>query len=341
MNEQQIAVDQSHFEPMASTGNPSVLEVEPAPGPARLPSDEKEPMMIQGESSGEAPTASLVGSMSVFTLSDVLSLLAATDQTGELQVASEAMDGRLWLDKGALSNAHVGVATTIGQAVFELACIVDGWFYFTSGLVSSSGQPAVPVAAVLEEVGPQVAEWKEIRSVVPVEAIVSLSPTPPGQDVQIRSDQWQVLTTVGSSGRSVKAVLDAIGGDRIVGMRTLRDLLAAGLIVVGAVRDEPQGAEGTSPFAFPSIVGSESTTLPSPPSGGFSDGIRGDDLANVPRSPDPDSAVAAGEGRFESLAEVAIMPPPIAGDPWSQVAGSNGNRNGNRSGSTIGDDGVA
>ena len=170
----------------------------------------------------DAPAASLVGSLSVFTLSDVLSLLAATSQTGELQVVSDAVDGKLWLDGGEFSNAHVGAATTIGQAVFELACVSDGWFYFTGELTSSSGQPAVPVAAVLEEVRPQVEEWLELREVVPLEAVVSLSPTPPGQDVSIRSDQWNVLTTVGNAGHSVKAVVDLIGGDQIAGLRTLR-----------------------------------------------------------------------------------------------------------------------
>ena len=45
--------------------------------------------MSQLESSDEAPAASLVGSLSVFTLSDVLTMLASTAQTGELQVVSE------------------------------------------------------------------------------------------------------------------------------------------------------------------------------------------------------------------------------------------------------------
>ena len=92
--------------------------------------------MSQTESSEEAPAASLVGSLSVFTLSDVLTMLASTAQTGELQVVSETADGQVWLDDGELSNAQVGAATTIGQAVFELACVTDGWFYFTTGLLS-------------------------------------------------------------------------------------------------------------------------------------------------------------------------------------------------------------
>jgi len=116
--------------PTLSAGLPSVPSAEG-----------KEPMMNQHESSEEAPAASLVGSLAAFSLSDILSMLASTKQTGELQVVSEAVDGKVWLADGELSNAHVGAATTIGQAVFELACVSEGWFYFTVGVVSSSGIP--------------------------------------------------------------------------------------------------------------------------------------------------------------------------------------------------------
>ncbi len=198
--------------------------------------------MSQMQTSGEAPAASLVGSLGIFTLSDILSMLADTGQTGELQVVGSGVDGRVWLDGGELSNAHVGAATTIGQAVFELACVTEGWFYFTAGLVSSSGQPKVPVAAVLDEVRPQVEEWHELRTVVPLDAIVRLSPNPPGDDVQIRGDQWKVLTTIGNGGHSVRTVLDSIGADQVTGMRTLRDLAETGLIILEAASGE--SAEG-------------------------------------------------------------------------------------------------
>jgi hypothetical protein len=272
--------------------------------------------MSEIEAPEEAQAASLVGSLSVFTLSDVLMLLASTAQTGELQVVSEVVDGRVWLEGGALSNAHVGTASTIGQAVFELASVSDGWFYFTSGLTSSSGQPAVPVAAVLDEVRPQVDEWREIRQVIPLEAVVALATEPPGQDVQIRSDQWRVLTTVGASGHSVRSVLDMIGGDQIVGLRTLRDLSVAGLIeltdtslVTGDRYDPP--SVGT-----PGDNGSAISTLPSPSLNDTADTDTAD-LAAVPSPLGSDSAVAGTDDGFNGLAEVAMMPPPIAGDPWT------------------------
>jgi hypothetical protein len=291
------------------------------------PVNGRETTLSQPDASEEAPAASLVGSLSVFSLSDVLSMLASTAQTGELQVVGEAVDGRVWLDHGELSNAHVGAATTMGQAVFELACAAEGWFYFTSGLRSSSGQPTVPVAAVLTEVRPQVDEWREIRDVVPLEAVVSLCPEPPGQDVQIRNDQWRVLTTVGTSGHSVKSVLDMIGGDQIVGLRTLRDLHIAGLIELAPAPAEPE-ADPAPSYGVPSDSQPDLTPLPSSTPMVVSEDSLPDPLASVPSPRGSDSEVGSGGDGLDSLAEVAIMPPPIAGDPWAPIAEPNGTDDG-------------
>jgi len=300
-------------------------DLSPPPGLSALfgsPVTVKEGMMSQTATLEEAPAA-LVGSFTVFTLDDVLSMLASTQQTGELQVVSETVDGRLWLDHGEFSNAHVGTATTIGQAVFELACVSDGWFYFTTGLVSSSGQPTVPVAAVLTEVRPQVDEWRDIRQVVPPEAIVTLAPDPPGQDVQIRSDQWRVLTTVGTGGNSVRSVLEMIGGDQIVGLRTLRDLHTAGLIELTGPPDEPADGDPAPTYAAPLENGSSGGSLPSSPPLILSEDPGVEGLTAVPPPVDLEPAVGLDDSRFTSLAEVAIMPPPIAGDPWAPTVGSN------------------
>ncbi len=256
--------------------------------------DGKEATMSAG--SPDQSYESLTGSLAAFALSDVLTLLAATSQTGELHAVGGDSEGWLWLTDGQLANARVGSATTIGQAVFELACLDGGRFSFTSGVISSSGHPTVPVAAVLQEVRPQVDEWRELRAVVPLEAEVNLAPSPPGQEIRIRSDQWHVLTAVGTSGLSVRSVLEKIGGEQMAGLRTLRDLRAAGLIAVGG-----RGAPGAgSPAGAPA----------------------GADRA-------PSATPADPGGQPVGLAEVAMMPPPIAVDPWAKPpaedeAGGNG-----------------
>lgn len=322
----------------ADTGRGSDLALTPLFEPSATGKE----TMSTTELSEEAPAASLVGSLSVFSLSDVLALLATTTQTGELQVVSDTVDGKLWLEGGQFSNAHVNTASTIGQAVFELACEDNGWFYFTAGLSSSSGQPLVPVAAVLDEVRHQVDEWRNLRQLVPLEAVVALSPAPPGQDVQIRSEQWNVLTTVGNAGHSVRTVVDLIGGDQIAGLRTLRDLQSAGLIVLHDAPTDQPISEVRGPFELAHDEVAPPTSVPSPPAGYGEESA--DELAPPP-PPGLDPAVSGTDDRFSSLAEVAIMPPPIAGDPWTTTTdptasvNGNGSLNGNSSGS--GDHGAA
>jgi hypothetical protein len=252
-------------------------------------------------SSADAPQASLQGSLSVVSLSDLLSLLASTAQTGELRVIGGLVDGRLWLEDGELSNARVGAAATMGQAIFELACLTEGWFYFTVGSASSSGHPRVPVAAVLHEVHPQVQEWRGILTVVPLEAEVTLSPAPPGHDVQIRNDQWHVLTAVGNLGGSVRKVLDEIGGDRIVGLRTLRDLHTAGLIAL----QPPPGMADPGHQDPPQPSSTETAQQ----------------VASLPPPPGP---AVGSNARVSSLAELAMMPPPAETDPWAAPADPDG-----------------
>ncbi len=337
MDEQASTIDGAFGQPSEPpvASSESDRSAMPAQGPTSWsgPSAEgKEPNMFEHQSSEEAPAASLVGSLAAFTLSDILSMLASTKQTGELHVVSDAVDGKLWLADGELSNAHVGAATTIGQAVFELACVVEGWFYFTVGVVSSSGQPTVPVGAVLNEVRPQVDEWWEIRHDIPLEAVVTLAPEPPGQDIQIRTDQWRVLTTVGTSGLSVKEVLDRIGDDQIGGLRTLRDLQSAGLVELhgGSDSDGHRAPVLGLPIEARIDADNEISSLPAPPvppipAPSVSDDV---DLGGTPPPP-PESVTDADDGRQDGLAQVSIMPPPIADDPWSpsvdsSTTGSNG-----------------
>lgn len=311
MESQNGTVDQAVDRLTVPGSSTDPLEYGPGPLTASLstsPSREPVRTMTRIEASDEAPSASLVGSLSVFTLADVLSMLSSTTQTGELQVVGETVDGRVWLDRGKLSSAQVGTTSTIAQAVFDLACLTEGWFYFTSGAASSNGQPPLQVDAVLTEVGPQVDEWKELQQAVPVEAVVSLCPDPPGEDVQIRNDQWRVLTTIGNSGHTVKSVLDLIGGDQIGGLRTLRDLRTAGLIELDGPID--RAGDGARPHGLHAGNGA----APDEPG----HGADGQTAPGPPAEADA-SDTAAGE-TFSGLAEVAMMPPPIAGDPWAPKA---------------------
>ena len=152
-------------------------------------------------------------------------------------------------------------------------------------------------------------EWRELQKAVPARGGRSpCAPIRPGQDVQIRSDQWRVLTTIGNSGHTVKSVLDMIGGDQIGGLRTLRDLHAAGLIELDGPADRAGGADRSQGLHAPNGAAADEDV----------DGADGQTAAAPPVEVDASDTVT-GE-TFGGLAEVAMMPPPIAGDPWAPKA---------------------
>jgi hypothetical protein len=268
----------------------------------------KEPPVSHISPSTGGPVPSLVGSLSVFDLASVLSWLASSSKTGELQVASERLEGRLWLMQGELSNAQVGKASTIGEAVFELARIDDGSFQYTDGQVSSSGEAPVPVAAVLSEVGANVEEWRAIRRVVPVGAVVALCSDPPDHDVKIRSDQWRVLTRIGAGDKTVEQVIEMGVSDQIVAIRALRDLHLAGLITIDtAAEGTPARApqRGSDPDDVAEIPTdrdlSGSSPLDEQPAGGTADDVHGDHAAEA----------------------TADDQTPSDSDPWANLASAN------------------
>jgi hypothetical protein len=209
--------------------------------------------MSQIQTGSEATAAALVGSLATFTLFDVLELLARTGHTGELQVVGRGIDQRVWVDRGDLLDpSGEGSNST---ALFELACIEEGWFYFTLMGSVPDGQDRIPMLSVLADLGPQVEEWRNLVAFLPFEARVSMSSAAPAPNVQIRSDQWHLLGVVGSPGRTVRAVLDMSDAHPLETLRTLRELIDAQLVslVVGGGTSSASGlydsvSSGSSPF---------------------------------------------------------------------------------------------
>lgn len=227
--------------------------------------------MSQIQSATEAAPAALVGSLSTFKLIDVLDMLARTGHSGELQVVGKGVDRRVWIDAGDLVDNDDSRGTPLETAVFELACIEDGWFYFTSAR-APEGSSRVSIVSLLDSLGPQVQEWRALVEVLPFEATVCMSSSTPAGEVQIRGDQWQMLSLVGNPGRPVREVIDATNSHPLDAMRTLRELSDAGLVLVvmpdpevlRALQKEAESVASDVPLA---PIGSPSTGQqpPSPP----------------------------------------------------------------------------
>jgi hypothetical protein len=288
---------------------------------------------------GEVPTASLVGALAVFPLNDVLGLLSETGQRGELQVVGHGVDGHLWIDGKDLVGASLDGANTLTQAVFELILLDEGWFYFTSDQVPPAGHVQhQSVSSVINEVVPQVQEWRDLLSRVPLDADVRMAPTTPGPEVQIRADQWHVLTAVGTGGRTVSSVVEMLEDDNVVIVRLLRELADAGLVVISP-------KDKVTPV--PSVIQNQTAAVPagttSPPADNTPVGASSEDLfvdtaAAVPPPPPgfvtatatpPGVGIPADVGSLAD--EMPIVPPPVSADPWAPPGSGSAN-----SGSTYG-----
>ena len=160
-------------------------------GPTARDSRTASALLRDGRPRGTTPPSTLSGRTGVgiagrlpvgVRLSDVLSMLASTAQTGELQVVSETVEGRVWLERGELADAQVGARPPWARPSSSWPASPTAGSPSppapSSTLVQRASRDSVPVMTVLAEVGPQVDEWGSIRELVPLEALVTLSPSP-------------------------------------------------------------------------------------------------------------------------------------------------------------------
>lgn len=280
--------------------------------------------------SAEVPTASLVGALSVFPLNDILGLLSGTDQRGELQVVGQGVDGHLWINGKDLVGATLDGANTLTQAVFELMLLDEGWFYFTSDQVPPAGSfKNESVSSVIGEVVPQVQEWRDLLARVPLGSVVRLARTTPGPEVQIRSDQWKVLTAVGTNGRTVGSVVEELEDDSVVTVRLLRELVESGLIEIESSTSANSGATtgagvtnlSGNPYPSESAQGAPAPVRVDEPIASVPTESR-NDMATVP--PPPPGFVTSSNPVVNDAREysaenepIPVVAPPTAADPWA------------------------
>jgi hypothetical protein len=266
-------------------------------------------MTTQTTASGHETEAVLVGSLAAFALPDVLTLAAASGAHGRLAITAPGVDGHLWMEAGDLTGFLAGDAATLTEAVFDLALVTEGWFSFFPGGESPAPAGRCPVADVLAEVEPQVAEWHDLTGRVSLDGLVHLSPTAPGAEVQIRADQWHVLTTISTTGSRVRDVLDAMGSDYVVALRLVCELLDSGLIEtvhLAPPHDHIPGAASMAASAAATAFPGASWVPP-----------RSDATAG----PGPVGSAAAAGGQVSNgqpvpPSEVEVIPPPASADHW-------------------------
>ena len=205
---------------------------------------------------------SLHGSLQTFALPDVLTLLASTRKTGELQVTGPRLDGRVWVVAGQLVGAAAGRTTDPVDAIFELLRLIDGEFAFEQDQAAPRPSTPRPLEPVVAEAQERLAEWQEIAAVVPsLDAEVRLIADPPTDIVTLPASQWR-LVVVAASERTVGAVADRLGLGEFAACRAVKGLIETGLASISATGHSPAAEEMLAPVPAPVVEEVEEDPLP-------------------------------------------------------------------------------
>ena len=178
----------------------------------------------------------LQGSLDDFALPEVLSLLASTRKSGELQVSGDrGTDGRVWLDGGRIVCSEVGTSTDVVDTMFELLRMQTGSFVFSADATAPSVGEARDIAPLLAEAQSRLDEWRTIEAVVPsLASRVALADQLPGEDAIVNASQWRVLVAVANGG-TVDAVATSLELGEFGACKAVKGLVDAGLVLVDPV----------------------------------------------------------------------------------------------------------
>lgn len=214
----------------------------------------------------------LQGTIETFALPDVLRLLASSKKTGRLRVSGSRGSGSVWVESGGIvASDATGAphAASHVDVVFELLRYRDGSFTFENDRHAPDPGPSHEIDPVLVDAELQLAEWREIESVIPsVDCQVRLVSELPRADVVVDADRWRVLVAV-AGGTTVSSVGEALGMGELAVSRAVRDLVESGLADVtdpdaAAGGDAPEPAVAAAPEPVPEPAAEPAPSEPEP-----------------------------------------------------------------------------
>jgi hypothetical protein len=238
---------------------------------------------------------SFAGLLDTVGPADVLTLLAATAKTGELQLTGPDGCGQLWLKDGRLVASDDGHGSRHPEAVFHLVGLTSGTFSFEEGREASEPGRPFEVGPLLVAAAERRREWEEIRAVIPSDqAVACMAPAAAHGHVIISALQWSILVAT-AGGSSVGDLIRAVRQPEFEGARLLKEMVEARLIDVTEplIRVEPTprrhptgGPHPVDPgrSAAP-VVTAPTTSSPAPTP---------DPVAAMPRAADTPTLASAG-----------------------------------------------
>ncbi len=220
---------------------------------------------------GEVPSdrcevhVSLIGTVDTLPLTDLFEVLSAASKTGALHVRSEQGLGIVYFAGGKLCAGEAGhrsgpvegrpaLVDRLYDVCFELFRFEEASFEFeTDRCPTWPETDTVEVAEVLTETARRLAEWAQIRVLVPsLEARPRLIPDCPGAGVSLDPAQWRVVAGIDGR-RRVNALIRVLDGSDFDVCRRLAGLVEAGLVALDApdpATARPEPPEGETPEEY-------------------------------------------------------------------------------------------
>lgn len=193
---------------------------------------------------------SLQGTLDTFALPDVLRLLASTAKTGHLRLEGNRGAGGLWIDTGHVVAAEADrlpAGSAPAQVIFELLRFSEGSFEFAGDMTTSSAGAPLDVEPLLDEAEALLAEWQEIEAVVPsLDAGIQLAGELTKASVTVSAAQWRFVAVI-AGGTTVGALGQHFELGELDVSRSVKELVEAGLVVVGEVEPMPEPAPEPTP----------------------------------------------------------------------------------------------
>ncbi len=253
----------------------------------------------------------LQGSLEDFALEEILSLLAETSKSGQLDINGDRGNGALTIRGGQLADARASkcdVSAEPEDVMFELLRYSEGSFVFSNQDLELTGDEK-NIGGVLSVAEGRLADWNAIAAVVPsLHHMVVPSVELPKDEVTIDRSEWAVLTVV-ASGCKTEVVCDTLELGEVEGCRKIKHLIERGLLELR----EP----GSTPA--PEVVFSEEKKPSDPPEEYAADSKSGGGVLSTPAA-EPgvsgDSLVASLRGGTAEPLETTppIPPSPLAGN---------------------------
>jgi hypothetical protein len=180
-------------------------------------------------------TEALSGNLGQVKLIDILRLLQLSGRTGQLELTSEdGKFGEIYLVGGQIT--HALYEEWIGEeAVYGLFSWAEGTFRFHADETTDERTVSLETPRILEEAGTYASEWEKIRQIVPSSNAVFRLASRPASDVQLRAEDWSVLTQLDGE-KSVLEIAEASQLNELFTSKIICRLHELGLIELAAIQ---------------------------------------------------------------------------------------------------------